>query len=96
MENRFDKEIFELICYMVVSARNLIHETKMYGPFRLIDACSRLIEILEEEGSSNEFLGRVKMEIEANKYKVMTDEEGFVAFLDNLILDIVKRLEESR
>jgi len=96
MESRFDKEIFELICYMVVSARNLVHETKMYGPFRLIDACSRLITTLEEEGSCNEFLGRVKTEIEANKYKVMTDEEGFVTFLDDLILDLVERLEENR
>ena len=93
MGNKFDKEIFELICYMVVSARNLIHETRMYGPFRLIDACSRLIGILEEEGSSNEFLDGVKAAIEANKYKVMTGEEGFVAFLDDLILDMVERLE---
>lgn len=96
MESKFDKEIFELICYMVVSARNLVHETKMYGPFRLIDACSRLVTIVEEKGSSNEFLGRVKSEIEANKYKVISDQEGFVAFLDNLILDLVKRLEESK
>lgn len=93
MENKFDKEIFELICYMVVSARNLIDETRMYGPLRLIDACSRLLGILEEEKRSNEFLSRVKTEIETNKYKIMTDEEGFVAFLDDLILDMVERLK---
>jgi hypothetical protein len=81
---------------MVVSARNLVHETKMYGPFRLIDTCSRLITTLEEEGSCNEFFGWVKTEIETNKYAVMTDEEGFITFLDSLTQDLVERLKEER
>ncbi|GAG33178.1 unnamed protein product, partial [marine sediment metagenome] len=46
MENGLERGIFELLCYMIVSARNLEQETKMYGPFRLVDTASRLIEIL--------------------------------------------------
>jgi len=95
MENRLERGIFELLCYMIVSARNLEQETKMYGPFRLVDAASRLIEVLEESGIGDEFLSQVRSMIEANKYKVMTDKEGFVAFLDDLALKMVGRLKEA-
>jgi hypothetical protein len=95
MENGLERGIFELLCYMIVSARNLDQETKMYGPFRLVDAASRLIEILEESGIGDEFLSQVRSMIEANKYKVMTDKEGFVAFLDDLALKMVGRLKEA-
>ena len=76
MGNDVDKEIFELVCYMVTSARNLVRETKMYGPFRLIDACGRLIGILDQMGASSEFLSKVKTQIEANKYNVISDEKA--------------------
>jgi len=95
MENGLERGIFELLCYMIVSARNLDQETKMYGPFRLVDAASRLIEILEESGIGDEFLSQLRSMIEANKYKVMTDKEGFVAFLDDLVLKMVGRLKEA-
>jgi len=95
MGNDVDKEIFELICYMVTSARNLVRETKMYGPFRLVDACSRLITILEQMQKSSEFLGEVKTQIDSNKYTVVSDEEAFVNFLDELVLDLVGRLKEG-
>lgn len=95
MENGLERGIFELLCYMIVSARNLEQETKMYGPFRLVDTASRLIEVLEESGIGDEFLSQVRSMIEANKYKVMTDKEGFVAFLDDLALKMVGRLKEA-
>jgi len=95
MENGLEKGIFELLCYMIVSARNLDQETKMYGPFRLVDAASRLVETLEKSGIADEFLSQVRSMIEANKYKVMTDKEGFLAFLDDLALKMVGRLKEA-
>ena len=95
MENGLEKGIFELLCYMIVSARNLDQETKMYGPFRLVDAASRLVETLEKSGIADEFLSQVRSMIEANNYKVMTDKEGFLAFLDDLALKMVGRLKEA-
>jgi len=95
MEDKLEKEIFELICYIIVSARNLNQETKMYGPFRLVDAASKLIEILEKNGIYDEFLSQVRTMIEDNKYKVMTDKEEFVAFLDDLVLKMVGKLKEA-
>lgn len=95
MEDKLEKEIFELICYMLISAKNLDRETKMYGPFRLVDAASKLIEILEKNGICDEFLSQVRTMIEDNKYKVMTDKEEFVPFLDDLALKMVAKLKEA-
>lgn len=89
------EEMFKLLCYMVSSARGLVRETKLYGPFRLIDAASRLIEALEREGTADRFLSGVRELIEENKYRVMTDKEGFIRFLDELVLRMVERLEGS-
>ena len=69
---------------MLISARNLDRETKMYGTFRLVDAASKMIEILEKNAIYDEFLSQVRTIIEANKYKVMANKEDFVSFLDDL------------
>lgn len=95
MEDKLKKEIFELICYMLISARNLDRETKMYGPFRLVDAASKLIEILEKNGICDEFLSQVRTIIELNKNKLIEGKEEFLSFLDDLALKMVLRLKES-
>jgi len=96
MVDKFEKEIFELICYMLISARNLDKETKSYGPFRLLDAASKLIEILENNEIYDEFLSQIRTIIEANKFKVMTNEEEFLSILDDLVLKMVEKLKEDR
>ena len=67
----------------------------MYGPFRLVDAASKLIEILEKNAIYDEFLSQVRTIIEVNKYKVMTNKEDFVSFLDDLALKMVVKLKEA-
>jgi hypothetical protein len=42
-----EEQIFEIVSYMTVSARNLLEEPARYGPFRLVDSVSRLVDILE-------------------------------------------------
>ena len=95
MEDKLEKELFELICYMIVSARNLDRETKMYGPFRLVDAASKLIGILETNGICDEFLSQVRTIIELNENKLIEGKEEFLSFLDDLALKMVLRLKES-
>jgi len=96
MEDKLKREIFELICYMVISARNLDKETKRYGPFRLVDAASRLIEILEKNGIiCDEFFSQVKTIIELNKNKLTEGNKEFLSFLDDLALKMVLKLKES-
>ncbi len=93
--SELEREFFELVCYMVTSARNLIQETKLYGPFRLIDAVSRLIDIIEKLGLKSPRLETIQRQIEEGKYKVMETEEEFTAFLENLVMGLVPLMDNQ-
>ena len=95
---KLEEKVFELVGYMVTSGRNLLTETPLYGPFRLVDAASRLISILEEEGVGSDRLQAMRTEIDAGKYSVMSDVEEFESFLDSLVDTLVDHadFEERR
>ncbi|MBA7577029.1 hypothetical protein ES708_18875 [subsurface metagenome] len=80
---------------MVTSACNLVNETKNYGPFRLIDATSRLINILSENQISSSELKKIQAKIERGKYKVMEDGSQFSLFLNELVLYIISLMEDK-
>lgn len=65
-------QIDQLICYMASSARGLLDEPASYGPFRLIDAAARLLEILEAEYPSDEELACIRLLI--NEKKISCDD----------------------
>jgi hypothetical protein len=87
--DELEQEYFELICYMVTSARNLIHENKLYGPFRLVDAVNRLIDILQKHELKSPRLETIQKRIEEGKYTVMENDEKFTAFLESLVMSLV-------
>jgi len=91
----FKEQIFGLVCYMVTSACNLVNETKNYGPFRLIDAASRLITILSENQIPSSELEKIQAKIEQGKYKVMEDKSQFSSFLNELVLYITSLIEDQ-
>jgi len=95
---KLEERVFELVGYMVTSGRNLLTETPLYGPFRLVDAASRLISILKEEGVGSDRLQAMRTEIDAGKYSVMSDVEEFESFLDSLVDTLVDHadFEERR
>ncbi|MCX6095655.1 MAG: DUF6092 family protein [Candidatus Bipolaricaulota bacterium] len=84
-----EQELFDLVGYMVTSARNLLDEPPLYGPFRLLDSASRLIAILEETSAASPRLLALRGRIEAGKYSVMGEETAFRAFLDDLVNALV-------
>ena len=86
------KSAHKLICYMATSACNLIDEPPLYAPFRLIDASSRLIDILEKAGAVDEVLLEARNLIEEKKFLVMHDEKAFVSFLNDLVLKLSEGL----
>lgn len=87
------EKYFELVGYMVTSARNLLEETPLYGPFRLVDAASRLITILEVAGLADQRLLSIREQIDASKYSVMDDPAEFRAFLNGLVDTLVNHME---
>ena len=94
-KDEFEREFFELICFMVTSARNLIQENRLYGPLRLVDAASRLVDILEKLDLKSPRLEAIKERIEEGENTVMESEEKFTAFLENLVMELVPLMQDQ-
>lgn len=90
-----ERELFDLIGYMLTSARNLLDETPLYGPFRLVDSASRLVAILEAAGMASPRLVSLRDKVEAGKYSVMGEERAFRQFLDGLVNALVDEMTEE-
>lgn len=95
-KKRLEEKAFELISYMVISARNLLDEPHGYGPFRLVDAASRLVEILNQMDLGSERLEKIKAQIDAGKESVVGEEKEFHAFLDRLVSSLIEEIEAIR
>jgi hypothetical protein len=88
-----DRELYELLGYLLTSARGLLEEPGEYGPLRLLEGASRLCGLMVAGGSSYaDVLGELKSGIDAGKFSVMTDPEAFARTLDRAILDFTRRL----
>jgi len=91
-----DEYFFEIAVFLATSARGCMDEPPLYGPFRLIDGLSRLIDLPKYTPclSDDAFLKRMKAEIDEKKFLVMFDQEGFRKFLDELVYQFSKELKE--
>lgn len=89
-------EWLELFCFMTTSARGLIGEPELYGPFRIIDSIEKIIELLENQKLlDNAFLKTEKEKIKEKKLTVVADRDAFVTFLDELVMDFTKELKKQ-
>jgi len=73
--------LFEHAVYLVASARDCLDEPLIYGPFRMIEGVSRLIDAFPDD----EFLARQKAVIDREKYEVMGDRHRFASWLDEIL-----------
>ena len=90
------RNLIDLIGYMCTSARGLIQEPQLYGPFRLIEGVSRICGFLEkQEGVDTQFLARLRETIDKGKFSVMFDVDAFTAMLDETVLLVARQLKES-
>jgi len=93
IKNTFDEEMLDIIAYMLTSARGLVDEPAVYGPLRLLEGVSRLCGILiEEKHSKASDLRYLKEKIDDRKFSVMTNQEEFIALMDETVLDITEVL----
>jgi len=83
------EEFYELVGFMVVSARGLLDEPHTYGAFRLIDASQRLMDLLRNHNMSTTALDRVSEAIDGGKTLCMESEDTFRDFLDSLAVLLV-------
>ena len=94
-EQHITYEWLKLLSFVIISARGCVEEQKIHGPFRLVDTAERIITQLDNEGRIDEFLTEEREKIKENKNMMMYDEEGFIRFLDELVIDFSKRLKEG-
>src|SRR5215831_12911225 len=73
---------FRMALYLVASARDCLDEPLIYGPFRMIEGVSRL---LNDRAPADPFLTEMKSQIDQQKYNVMADREAFGRWLDELL-----------
>jgi hypothetical protein len=73
--------LFEHAVYLVASARDCLDEPLIYGPFRMIEGVSRLIDAFPDD----EFLAHQKEVIDREKYEVMGDRDRFASWLDEIL-----------
>lgn len=82
-----ERQALEFLAYLTASADISLHEPELYGPFRLIDAASRLAGYVlenEVEIGRREFWQAVKTEIDQKKVWLMWDRPGFREFLQEM------------
>ncbi len=96
LEDILKDDHFKLLAFLITSARGCVDEPPLYGPLRLIDAASRLIDIMKKEGKINEQILRLQESIEEKMNLVMYDEEAFVEFLDELSQELAKIIKQKQ
>jgi len=90
-----DDYLLELVAFLATSARGCIDEPPIYGSFRLIDALSRLTDLPKYATclKDDDFLHKIKAEIEGKKYSNMFDTKEFQDMLDSVVLQVTKELK---
>ena len=94
-KNTSNEYLFELALFLAASARNCIDEPPLYGPFRLLDALSRLADLPKHTAGLDEdpFLKEAKAFVDEKKFLVTTDVEGFTRAADELVERFAKELK---
>ena len=94
-KNTSNEYLFELALFLAASARNCIDEPPLYGPFRLLDALSRLADLPKHAPGLGEdpFLEEAKAFVDEKKFLVTTDAEGFRRAADELVERFAKELK---
>lgn len=73
---------FELLVYLITSAKALPEEPSSYGSLRLAEAASKFIHILCEKYPENEVYQQLAHCIDSDKGKALTEPEVFFEMLD--------------
>jgi hypothetical protein len=90
-----DDYLLELVAFLATSARGCLDEPPSYGPFRLIDALSRLTDLPKYATclKDDEFLRKIKADIDEKKFSVMTNTEEFQNMLDSVVRQVTTQLK---
>ena len=87
--------LFEIAVFLIMSAQGCLSEPPLYGPFRLLDALSKLADLPDyTKGlNSDPFLKEIKAIVDEKKFLVMYDVEGFKRVIDEIAEKFAKELK---
>ena len=93
LEAELDRGLYELLGYLLTSARGLLEEPGEYGPLRLVEGASRLCALMSGSGSSfGAAARRLQAGIDAGKFTVLSDPSSFQSTLDQAVRDYTRSL----
>ena len=93
--DRLEDGLFELALFLLISARGCVDEPRIYRSFRLMDALSRLCEVYSKSDKlePDEFLSKLKEQVDRDKYKSIQSEEAFIKSMDDLVVKFTDELK---
>lgn len=86
-------DLFLLLGFLLTSAHGLFNEPPSYGPFRLTDAASRLVAILQSHGMDDPFLTQLAQDLEAERFG-SSDDQRLQQTLNELCLRYAAELNQ--
>jgi len=93
-EQLLKDSLFELVCFLIASARGLYGEPETYGPLRLTTAASQLLRTMEEAGLSDEGLSAIAAKIDDGRRNITQDREAGIDFLEELVVELAQLVRE--
>ena len=86
---------FEIAVFLATSAQGCLNEPPLYGPFRLLDALSKLAELPDYVTglAPDPFLKEIKAIIDEKKLLVMYDVKGFKKAIDEIVEKFARELK---
>jgi hypothetical protein len=91
-----EEQALALLAHLVSSADICRFEPHFYGTFRLVDAASRLIASLLENGCEDAWLRDFHADIERKKTWMMWDREAYFAFLPDAARELAVELKRRQ
>lgn len=91
-QTELKEELFQLVAYMITSARGLYDEPADYGIFRLLDSSGRLLAIMESQGLTDPFHIDLKKLVDEEREGNM-DYDGQRDRLDKAVMDIAREMQ---
>ncbi|MBV9325850.1 MAG: hypothetical protein JO352_18935 [Chloroflexi bacterium] len=81
-----EEQAYELLAFLVCSADVCAFEPHYYGTFRLLDAASRLMGCMLDNGAndSRAWLETFKQEVDGKKLWMLSDRDAYFAFLGDV------------
>lgn len=88
--------LFEIAIFLATSAQGCLNEPPLYGPFRLLDALSKVADFPDYEPGMNPdpFLKEIKTIVDDKKFLVMYDVDGFRRAIDEIVERFSKELKK--